>query len=456
MSKISKFVHFDQFTEYRKKINWSLFVLISIFTIGSWLDISGIWCELPLIVDTLPEGWRLPSILTITSQLGHVGPLLYLCLRRFFPRALSFSNAIIGVLGLGSASCILLAFFWDKTEFILDESRSIYLYIFNFSLSMLDSLSTVTFLPYIGEHFSKEYIIPNYIGESLSALIPGVLSIIQGIGHPEECFDNNTSNGNYTLIEERVKPNFSVRIYFILLSILIAICLVSFCLIHFTSLFDSLRKEQACLGRKQSQVYNLEDPDLSTKLEDGEKTQKSTPRHVIKIFMTVSFLTSFIQYGFLPGLMSYSNMPYGSNIMYLSVNLANIFLPVSILFSMGSNEVSTKRILIELSIPMAISFYIISIAIMSPCPPFVNAKYNLGGYFMVLCWVLLSSILIRVRCLIATKLEKYGRNSLLIFGISSQFGQVLGGLIIFVLVDVMRLFKDKPKCSPFDYCQNYQ
>ena len=27
--------------------------------LGSWLDVSGVWCELPFMVDELPEGWRL-------------------------------------------------------------------------------------------------------------------------------------------------------------------------------------------------------------------------------------------------------------------------------------------------------------------------------------------------------------------------------------------------------------
>lgn len=71
---------------------------------------------------------------------------------------------------------------------------------------------------------------------------------------------------------------------------------------------------------------------------------------------------------------------------------------------------------------------------------------------MVFCWVMTSCMFIRIRCLIAAKLEKYGKNKLFLLGVFAIIGQLLGGLLIYLLVDVFRLFQDKPKCSPDDYC----
>jgi hypothetical protein len=35
---------------YFSKINAYVFFMITFFTIGAWLDINGLWCELPVMV----------------------------------------------------------------------------------------------------------------------------------------------------------------------------------------------------------------------------------------------------------------------------------------------------------------------------------------------------------------------------------------------------------------------
>lgn len=43
-------------------------VLAALFGIGAWVAINGLWVELPLLVDQLPEGWNLPSYLSVIIQ----------------------------------------------------------------------------------------------------------------------------------------------------------------------------------------------------------------------------------------------------------------------------------------------------------------------------------------------------------------------------------------------------
>ena len=38
-----------------------VYVLVIVFAMASWIDINGVWVELPLLVPRLPEGWGLPS-----------------------------------------------------------------------------------------------------------------------------------------------------------------------------------------------------------------------------------------------------------------------------------------------------------------------------------------------------------------------------------------------------------
>jgi hypothetical protein len=105
--------------------------------------------------------------------------------------------------------------------------------------------------------------------------------------------------------------------------------------------------------------------------------------------------------------------------------------------------VSTKRIIFEFSIAISFSLYIVIISILSPNPPFVNNYPIIGGIFSLIAWILAQSIFCRVRCLISTKLEKYGTKTLMISGCFTLLGEVVGGIFIYVLVDVFRLFKEK-------------
>ena len=101
---------------------------------------KGIWCELPLLVNTLPEGWRLPAILTVTSQIAQIGPFLYFTGKLVFPNHFGNVKTIYFIFLIGAISCLLLSFYWDETMIIRNEKRSIYLYIFNFTLSLLGIL----------------------------------------------------------------------------------------------------------------------------------------------------------------------------------------------------------------------------------------------------------------------------------------------------------------------------
>ena len=49
-------------------------VLACLFGMGSWVAINGMWVELPLVVPEIPEGWYLPSYLTVLIQMANVGP----------------------------------------------------------------------------------------------------------------------------------------------------------------------------------------------------------------------------------------------------------------------------------------------------------------------------------------------------------------------------------------------
>ena len=89
------------------------------------------------MVHELPEGWRLPSILSATIQIAQIGPLFFLFGKWKFPNQVTYVRAIYLALVVGALSCFFLSFFWDSTVLIGDEKRSLALYILNFFLALL-------------------------------------------------------------------------------------------------------------------------------------------------------------------------------------------------------------------------------------------------------------------------------------------------------------------------------
>ena len=52
-------------------------LLALMFGIGAWIGINGIYVQLPLLVNTAPEGWSLPAHMVMLVQIANLGPILY-------------------------------------------------------------------------------------------------------------------------------------------------------------------------------------------------------------------------------------------------------------------------------------------------------------------------------------------------------------------------------------------
>lgn len=52
-------------------------VLALLFGIGAWVGVNGIYVQLPLLVNTAPEGWNLSAYMVMVVQFANLGPILY-------------------------------------------------------------------------------------------------------------------------------------------------------------------------------------------------------------------------------------------------------------------------------------------------------------------------------------------------------------------------------------------
>lgn len=76
---------------------------------------------------------------------------------------------------------------------------------------------------------------------------------------------------------------------------------------------------------KISSDLNVSQIELVQGEEQARETNihgKINKKNSLRLLFSLAFLGSFIQYGYLPGLLSYSTIPYGNIYFHLSINLS--------------------------------------------------------------------------------------------------------------------------------------
>ena len=322
---------------------------------------------------TLPEGSKVPALIGFVSQIAQIGPILYFlfkckclsCLssnkrpwvRRMRNKEVSDRLIIYGLFLIGLVASIVLSLFWNKTSDHIfginiqtddKKSRSLVFFACVFCLAILDCTCTIVFLTYIGSFKGdhSNYITGLYIGEGISSLLPSMFALAQGTGEDNSC-DSNL-NANVTVFvdtnpDANIKqPRFSVSVYFWLLFSTLFVSFIGFLFLEFWPSFRKEKSKPAKLIRKEidykrktfeSECLNQDEsrvPDTkynNNQISNSRDThKKKTAEKIDKYFLLFLItLVSFILYGFIPGLSSYSALPYGIDVMHLCSTLSNDF-----------------------------------------------------------------------------------------------------------------------------------
>ncbi|ESO01403.1 hypothetical protein HELRODRAFT_192329 [Helobdella robusta] len=239
-----------------------VFALISMFSLSSWINVVGLWVELPIMVQKLPERWNLPSYMTLVIQCCNIAPAIYTlagkikCRKKQNSSNSGCSDAkrdvalpmIIILISISSA--LLNSFFWDRTAYIGRAERSVALMFFLSLSSVASCLSALVYLPYMARYPSV-YLSAFYFGQGLSGLLPGLIGLGQGLGGNPTCanvtvwnssclnatFSNCSSEDvKYLLKPVYPQPKFSVQIFLILISLLLVVSFLAFYLLNFSRL----------------------------------------------------------------------------------------------------------------------------------------------------------------------------------------------------------------------------
>ncbi|KAM4609613.1 solute carrier family 52, riboflavin transporter, member 3-A [Polymixia lowei] len=430
------------------------------FGLGSWVAVNGLWVELPLIVNTLPEGWELPSYLTVIIQVANLGPLLVTLMHKLCPGRLRESVVIYTILSIGILSCFLLAFFWDETTVVAGASHSTAFFIITFFLSLVDCTSSVTFLPFMMQLPAK-YITTYFIGEGLSGFIPGLVALAQGVGMAK-CVNNSTGNftgdGDLWSVETQyLPPNFSAEVFFFFLAAMMCVSLAAFCALNRLPRTFELSTENLVPDTVASVCSGLDNPVAEIDGEGVKRLDKGTdqsspllakPKHSMYQLTFIYFLVVWVNAatnGLLPSVQTYSCMPYGNLAYHLSAALASMSNPVACIIAMFFPNRSLVFLGMLGLLGTGFGSYNMAMAAMSPCPLLQNVA--VGEAIIVLSWVFFTGTLSYVKVMVGVILRDKSHSALVWCGAAAQMGSLVGSVTMFPLVSVYKLFKAGDFCT---------
>nr|CAD7454135.1 unnamed protein product [Timema tahoe] len=395
-------------------------LLAIFFGIGAWIGINGMYVQLPLIVQTQPEGWNLPSYLSIIIQVANIGPISYTLLEKFWPNKVKDSWLICGILSLGSTSVILMAFLYQKTTYIGGEEHSTALFALVFFIALVGCTSSVLFMPFM-RHFRDIYLISYYVGEGLSGFVPSIAALIQGVGGNPTCINQTYDNGTSHVVSYTSPPRFSTQSFFIFLFCMFLLSNISFILlnnlnwcktekVYLSTRKNSLRQSgqnsPVAITRLQSEDKSISEEDITEanknagfisssngvalyeEFNDPNQMARSSStqnrsllsrRVYVYYLVLVSWLCLFGN-GLFPGIQSYSCLPYGNVAYHLSVTLGSMANPLACFLAFFLPYSSVRATSLMALICTLISCYIATTAVMSPSPPLVGTT---GGEALV-------------------------------------------------------------------------
>ena len=290
--------------------------------------------------------------------------------------------------------------------------------------------------------YPSGYMIPFYIGEGLSGVMPSMLALAQGAGG-DTCY-NASSSGSSD------QPRFEVSVYFGLVSLLTATSGVAFYLLNNLDLslnerYDNIRSSSPPIQPAEQDVP-IETPEGSTPDTDEVKLSNirvyevffgqrrvdyiQTKWEFIQLYSIIA-IVSALGNGVIPSILSYACLPYGPTAYHLATELALLANPICcfLAFFLACRRPPILGILCSVSV--VIASVIIYTATLSPHPWLVGTTE--GSFLIILLNVLWTGCISYIKVNVASVLQKYGENALLFCGIVTQLGSCLGAIIIFFI-----------------------
>lgn len=441
-------------------------ILIILFGIGSWIGVSSTYLQLPIIVRAAPEGWALASYLALIVQSGNVALFTYVLYQKYSPKKANDGHLIYFVYVIGCVAAIGMAFLYQVTHEFAGKEHSVYLMFFAFLFSIVGCISSVLFMPYMGR-FRDIYMVTYITGQNLNGFLSSIMTLIQGTGGPTVCVATNSTDGP-SFLKYTPEPYFLPRTFFLLVFGIIFISAVAFVLLN---TLKSCRTEYVA-----GQIMNGNEY-IYDKSEKAEINNEYIPENVRNLsafdfnaLMVCEAIICVLGNGILPGLMTYSCIPYGNNTYLLANSLNSISIPLASFVAYRVPHTSIKAAKIMAVIISIVAAYLIWTALLSPHPPFVGTSfgrlhivntYSLRNIYyrqhilitlvfslQISIWVSFNFFFSFLK-LSVTKIVRYkGGKTLVWLGTIGQICSTFGAALMFILINFTHIFVSKDECDP--------
>ncbi|XP_008569908.1 PREDICTED: solute carrier family 52, riboflavin transporter, member 2 [Galeopterus variegatus] len=428
-------------------------VLVALFGMGSWAAVNGIWVELPVVVKDLPEGWSLPSYLSVLVALGNLGLLVVTLWRRLAPGK-GERVPIQVVQALSVVGTALLAPLWHRVAPVAGQLHSVAFLTLALVLAMACCASNVTFLPFLS-HLPPPFLRSFFLGQGLSALLPCVLALVQGVGRLE-CppAPTNGTPGPPLIFPER----FPASTFFWALSALLVTSAAAFqgLLLLLPSTLSvppggsgpglQVGAPGAEQEEEEEEASPLQEPPSQAAgtipSPDPEALQLLSARGACLLGLLA--ITNALTNGVLPAVQSFSCLPYGRLAYHLAAVLGSAANPLACFLAMGVLCRSLSGLGGLSLLGVLFGAYLMALAVLSPCPPLVGT--SAGVVFVVLSWVLCLGVFSYVKVAASSLLHGGGRPALLAAGMSIQVGSLLGAVAMFPPTSIYQVFRSGKDC----------
>lgn len=427
-------------------------LLVALFGMGSWAAVNGIWVELPVVVKDLPESWSLPSYLSVLVALGNLGLLVVTLWRRLAPGK-GERVPIQVVQALSVVGTVLLALLWHQVATVAGQYHSVAFLTLALVLALACCASNVTFLPFLS-HLPPPFLRSFFLGQGLSALLPCVLALVQGVGRLEcpPAPTNGTPGPPHNFPER-----FSASTFFWALTALLVTSAAAFqgllLLLPSPSSMPAggpgrgLRVGAPGMEEEEGEAaLPLQEPPVqaagTTPSPDPEAPRLLSARSICLLGLLA--VTNALTNGVLPAIQSFSCLPYGRLAYHLAVVLGSAANPLACFLAMGVLCRSLAGLGGLSLLGVLFGAYLMALAVLSPCPPLVGT--TAGMVLVVLSWVLCLGLFSYVKVAASSLLHGGGRPALLAAGVAIQVGSLLGAVAMFPPTSIYHVFRSGKDC----------
>lgn len=355
-----------------RKRNLLVDALVVLFGIGSWTAVTAGYIQVPLIVQSAPEGWTLPSQMSFVVQSASIASLIYVVVQHSLPRKFNVAPLIYGTMILGCFATICMSFTYKHTMVIAGNAHSVAWLVNMFLFALVGCLSSVVFMPFMGR-FREIYLITYVFGQGFSGIPPSLLAFVQGIGGPTKCVPSNSTDG-LASVPEQPEPLFGPNVFFLIIFVIMIGSTVAFYLLNNLNM---CKNELAIGDGLNGNDYSYDTVEKERESDDpipDDVKNLTTGNYVF--LLSAECALNCIGNGLFPGLQIFTSLPYGEWTYHLTVNLAAMANPLACYVAMIVPRTSIRNIRILATCLTIIAVYIMFIALSSPHPPLIDSIFG--------------------------------------------------------------------------------